>query len=68
MTGTVYFIEDNCTRCEACVPICPVQCIFFGIDQFVIDSDLCIGCGLCKSVCDDQAIESRPDQDVELPV
>lgn len=61
MNNEIYYIEDNCTRCGACVPICPAQCIYYGLNQFVIDSDRCISCGLCKSVCKDAAIETKPN-------
>ena len=47
---------DNCTGCEACVEVCPVDCIYKlpGEDQpslqsFVdIDLERCIGCALCE--------------------
>src|SRR5246127_5653638 len=47
---------DNCTGCEACVEVSPVDCIYKvpGEDQpplqsFVdIDLERCIGCGLCE--------------------
>ena len=46
---------DNCTGCEACIEVCPVDCIYKvpGEDQpslqsFVdIDLERCIGCALC---------------------
>jgi electron transport complex protein RnfB len=47
---------DNCTGCEACVAICPVDCIHTitladgakGIESWCeVDLDRCIGCRLC---------------------
>jgi Na+-translocating ferredoxin:NAD+ oxidoreductase subunit B len=47
---------DNCTGCEACVEICPVDCIALRtVDAGVkgtqswceVDWDRCIGCELC---------------------
>lgn len=45
--------QDACTGCEACIEICPVDCIF-KIDSDIepqsmvgIDLDVCIGCELC---------------------
>ncbi len=47
---------DNCTGCEACVSMCPVDCIekvsvgngVMGIETWCeIDLDRCIGCKLC---------------------
>ena len=48
--------RDHCTGCEACVEVCPVDCIELRrMDQGVkgvqswceIDPDRCIGCELC---------------------
>ena len=36
-----------------CVIVCPVDCIHttLGADQYFIDPDRCIGCGLCEAKC-----------------
>jgi electron transport complex protein RnfB len=56
---------DNCTGCEACIEVCPVDCIYKvpGEDQptvqwFVdIDLERCIGCSLCEKWCPWDAID-----------
>ena len=56
---------DNCTGCEACIEVCPVDCIYKvpGEDQpslqsFVdIDLERCIGCKLCERWCPWDAID-----------
>lgn len=60
-----YVIADPCVSvCDgACVEVCPVDCIERAADQFVIDPDRCIDCGMCEPVCPVQAI--FPDS--ELP-
>jgi Na+-translocating ferredoxin:NAD+ oxidoreductase subunit B len=50
---------DNCTGCEACLEVCPVDCIF-KIQQndklgnlqswCEIDLDKCVGCQLCVRI------------------
>jgi electron transport complex protein RnfB len=59
---------DNCTGCEACIEVCPVDCIYKvpGVDlpmvQYFVDIDLerCIGCALCERWCPWDAIEMVP--------
>jgi len=50
---------DNCTGCEACIEVCPVDCIVkieqypqFGMLQSwcEIDLDRCVGCEVCVHV------------------
>ena len=56
---------DNCTGCEACMEVCPVDCIYKvrgedlpTLQSFVdIDLDRCIGCDLCERWCPWDAIE-----------
>ncbi len=56
---------DNCTGCEACIEVCPVDCIYkveggelATLQSFVdIDLERCIGCDLCERWCPWDAIE-----------
>lgn len=56
---------DNCTGCEACMEVCPVDCIYkvagmelTTLQSFVdIDLERCIGCDLCERWCPWDAIE-----------
>ncbi len=52
-TEALYVVpKDVCTRCGACDPICPVDCISFDDRQYpVIDTSACVDCGLCVKVC-----------------
>src|SRR3954468_9353846 len=50
---------DNCTGCEACIEVCPVDCIYKvpgedmpSVQSFCdIDLDRCIGCSLGERWC-----------------
>ncbi len=45
-------LEDKCTGCMACAKNCPVNCIAGERKKLhVIDQEVCIKCGMCKSVC-----------------
>src|ERR1700674_2745417 len=63
---------DNCTGCEACIEVCPVDCIYKvpGEDQpslqsFVdIDLERCIGCKLCERWCPWDAIDMVPTAEI----
>ncbi|MBX9679640.1 MAG: 4Fe-4S dicluster domain-containing protein [Gemmataceae bacterium] len=56
---------DNCTGCEACMEVCPVDCIYKvggselpTLQSFVdIDLERCIGCDLCERWCPWDAID-----------
>jgi electron transport complex protein RnfB len=59
---------DNCTGCDACVEVCPVDCIYKVpgpelpfLQAFCdIEVDRCIGCSLCEKWCPWDAIEMIP--------
>lgn len=75
---------DNCTGCESCLEVCPVDCIFQikqGVTQWCeIDLDRCVGCEVCVhipgkktnpydlKVCPWDAIEMVPTEEVALKV
>jgi ferredoxin len=46
-------IEDKCTECDACIPVCPTDAI---PDILTIIESRCIGCGACGVACQDDAI------------
>ena len=64
--------EDNCTGCEACIEVCPVDCIYKvpgeelpSLGSFVdIDLERCIGCALCERWCPWDAIDMVPSPEI----
>ena len=65
--------EDICTGCEACVAVCPVDCIDkvsdprnpgYAMGVCTIDLKVCIGCKLCAQVCPWDVITMVPSEEV----
>ena len=53
----VFEILDVCNGCQACKKVCPVEAIHGEKKQHhIINTDLCIRCGLCLSTCKFEAI------------
>lgn len=46
-----YVISNDCIKCGACEPECPVSAISEGEEKYEIDADACIECGACNGVC-----------------
>jgi uncharacterized protein (DUF362 family)/Pyruvate/2-oxoacid:ferredoxin oxidoreductase delta subunit len=56
------FLHDNCTGCQKCVNICPVQAILPLPDKkthIVLTDNKCIRCFCCSEVCCDDAVIIR---------
>jgi ferredoxin len=59
-------INDDCTLCDACVPVCPNEAIAAGDEIYVIDPSKCTECvgakdePQCKLVCPVDCIDTNP--------
>ncbi len=53
-----YVIDDKCTKCGSCAPVCPSEAISEGDSQYEIDADKCVDCGLCADECPVEAISA----------
>jgi ferredoxin len=60
-------INENCTACDACKPVCPNEAISVGDPFYVIDPLRCTECvgaedePQCKLVCPADCIVQHPD-------
>lgn len=62
-----YSDPDECTGCQACEEICPMDAIEMDQEQTIamIDHDRCIGCGLCVTVCEFDAMSLKDKKQTE---
>ncbi len=60
-------ITEECTNCDACVPVCPNDAISEGDDIYIIEPDLCTECvghfeeSQCVEVCPADCIPKDPN-------
>jgi len=60
-------ITEECTNCDACVPVCPNDAISEGDDIYVIAPELCTECvghfeeSQCVEVCPADCIPKDPN-------
>ncbi|MDP6304639.1 MAG: YfhL family 4Fe-4S dicluster ferredoxin [Alphaproteobacteria bacterium] len=60
-------ITEECTNCDACVPVCPNEAISEGDDIYVIEPDLCTECvghfeeSQCVEVCPADCLPKDPN-------
>jgi uncharacterized protein (DUF362 family)/Pyruvate/2-oxoacid:ferredoxin oxidoreductase delta subunit len=52
-------IPENCTRCTACIKICPNNCISMGKKGIIFNYKECIACFCCQEACPSKAIRVR---------
>jgi len=55
----IRWLDEKCTHCTVCIPICPTEAIILDRNQMTVsfDKDKCIGCGLCVPACPYKAVE-----------
>ncbi len=60
-------ITEECTNCDACVPVCPNDAITEGDDIYIIAPELCTECvghfeeSQCVEVCPADCIPKDPN-------
>lgn len=59
--GTLKVAEDNCVGCKSCMKLgCPA--ISVKNKKAVIDTTLCVGCGVCRQMCKFDALQAGGDK------
>ena len=66
--NTAYVLEDECSGCKSCVPLCPYTAITFDEvkEKASINEALCKGCGTCVASCPSGSIAQRLFEDSEV--
>lgn len=61
--------HDDCSLCETCVDLCPIEVMKIdeADEKLTIDRDFCIGCGVCAANCPQEAIALEKTSD-NLPI
>jgi len=63
-----YVIEEDCSGCKTCVPLCPYNAITFreADHKAQVNAVLCKGCGTCVAACPSSSLQQRMFEDEEL--
>lgn len=66
--NTAYVLEQECSGCKSCVPLCPYTAITFdeAKQKAAINEALCKGCGTCVASCPSGSIAQRLFEDEEV--
>ncbi len=66
--NTAYVIEDVCSGCKTCIPLCPYSAISFRDDtrKAEVNPVLCKGCGTCVAACPSGSLQQHLFEDDEI--
>ncbi len=66
--NTAHILEDECSGCKSCIPLCPYTAILFdeGRQKAYINEALCKGCGTCVGSCPSGSIVQNLFDDQEI--
>ena len=66
--NTAYVVEEACSGCRTCVPLCPYSAIVFDSEKnrAHIQEVLCKGCGTCVAACPSSSIRQHLFEDEEI--
>ncbi len=63
--NTAYVVEEACSGCKTCIPLCPYNAISFLEEKkkATINEVLCKGCGACVAACPSASIKQNLFED-----
>jgi len=66
--NTAYVIEEHCSGCKTCVPLCPFGAISFKseVNKAEVNAALCKGCGTCVAACPSGSLQQHLFEDDEI--
>ncbi len=66
--NTARVIEEECSGCKSCIPLCPYSAITFDEDRHKahINAALCKGCGTCVAGCPSGSIRQNLFEDAQI--
>jgi heterodisulfide reductase subunit A len=66
--NTAYIVEEDCSGCKSCVPLCPYTAIRYLEEKkkAEIHEALCKGCGVCVAACPSGSIRQNLFEDEEI--
>jgi heterodisulfide reductase subunit A len=66
--NTAFIVEEDCSGCKSCVPLCPYSAISYLEDKkkAYINEALCKGCGTCVASCPSGSIKQNLFEDEEI--
>jgi heterodisulfide reductase subunit A len=66
--NTAYILEEECSGCKSCIPLCPYTAITFdeAKEKAAINEALCKGCGTCVASCPSGSIAQHLFEDEEI--
>ncbi len=68
MEPNTAYIEEDCSGCKSCVPLCPYNAISFVEERMKaeINEALCKGCGTCVASCPSGSIVQNLFEDAQI--
>jgi heterodisulfide reductase subunit A len=66
--NTAYVLEEECSGCKSCLPLCPYSAIGYVEEKkkAEINEVLCKGCGVCVAACPSGSIQQHLFQDAQI--